>query len=176
MLEGERVQGIDQAVKDMPTVTTSGELLQELIEGVLLRPAATHADQRGELCEIYDERWGVTEDAVPFVYAVTLYPGSVRGWVVHLEQDDRLFFANGTAKVGLYDARENSPTSGSVNVFHLGDNNRALLRIPPGVFHAVKNVGHTNALFINLPSRPYQHADPDKYRLPIDSEVVPYRM
>ena len=44
------------------------------------------------------------------------------------------------------------------------------------MFHAVKNVGHSAALFINLPSRPYQHADPDKYRVPIDGEVVPYRM
>src|SRR5215211_4352911 len=131
MLEGERVQGLDHAVKDRQSVTSSGEPLQELIEGVQLRPATTHSDQRGELCEIYDERWDFTDDRVPFVYAVTLQPGSVRGWVVHLEQDDRLFFALGTAKIALYDAREDSPTGGSVNVFYLGDNNRALLRIPP---------------------------------------------
>ena len=176
MLEGERVEGFDQVVKDRPSVTPSGERLQELIDGVRLRPARTHADHRGELCEIFDERWDFTDDPVPFVYAVTLHPGSVRGWVIHLEQDDRLFFAVGTAKVALYDARDDSATCGLINVFHLGDNNRALLRIPPGVYHAVKNVGHTPALFINLPSRPYQHEDPDKYRVPIDSEVVPYRM
>jgi dTDP-4-dehydrorhamnose 3,5-epimerase len=176
MLDADRVQGFDQAVKDRPTVTTSGEPLRELIEGVQLRPATTHSDHPGDLCEIYDERWGFTEGAAPFVYAVTLHPGSIRGWVIHLEQDDRLFFALGTGKVALYDARENSPTFGTVNVFYLGDNNRALLRIPPGVFHAVKNVGHTAALFINLPSRPYQHADPDKYRMPIDAEVVPYQI
>src|SRR5687767_1654319 len=141
MVDGRRVLGFDEAVKDVQTVTTSGESVQEPIEGVHVRYAPTQADHRGTLCEIYDERWGFSSDPVPFVYMVTLGPGSVRGWIVHLEQDDRLFFARGTAKVALYDAREDSSTVGRVNVFHLGDHARGLVRIPPGVFHAVKNVG-----------------------------------
>jgi hypothetical protein len=40
----------------------------------------------------------------------------------------------------------------------------------------VKNVGHTEALFVKLPSRPYDHADPDKYRVPIDGATVPYQL
>jgi dTDP-4-dehydrorhamnose 3,5-epimerase len=40
----------------------------------------------------------------------------------------------------------------------------------------VKNVGHGEAVFVNLPSKPYNHVDPDKYRLPIDAEEIPYRM
>jgi dTDP-4-dehydrorhamnose 3,5-epimerase len=174
--EGGQVRGLAAAVKDVQTVTSSGESVQELIHGVRLRHASTQADARGDLCEIYDERWEFTTEPVPFVYCVTLTPGSVRGWVVHLEQADRLFFSSGTIKVALYDAREDSPTVGEVNVFFLGTNDRALLRIPPGVFHAVKNVGHGEAAFVNLPSKPYDHADPDKYRLPIDSEEIPYRM
>jgi len=65
MLERERVEGFDQVVKDRPSVTPSGERLQELIDGVRLRPARTHADHRGELCEIFDERWDFTDDPVP---------------------------------------------------------------------------------------------------------------
>ena len=113
---------------------------------------------------------------MPYVYLVTLRPGSIRGWIVHLEQDDRLFLASGSIKVALYDAREDSRTVGQVNVFFGGTHDRALLSIPPGVFHAVKNVGHTEAVFVNLPSRPYLHEDPDKYRLPSDTEAVPYRL
>jgi dTDP-4-dehydrorhamnose 3,5-epimerase len=176
VIDGGRVVGLDAAVKDAQTVTSSGERVQDLLHGVRLRYARTHADARGDLCEIYDERWEFTTEPVPYVYFVTLHPGAVRGWVVHLEQADRLFFASGSFKVALYDAREDSPSAGELNVFHLGTNNRALLRIPPGVFHAVKNVGSGEAAFVNLPSQPYNHADPDKYRLPLETEEIPYRM
>ena len=29
-------------------------------------------------------------------------------------------------------------------------------------------------VFFNLPSRPYRHADPDKYRLPLKNDVIPF--
>ena len=176
MLEGGRVRSLGAAVKDKQLVQASGESIQELIHGVRLRHATTHPDERGDLCEMWDERWEFTTDPVPYVYFVTLSPGSVRGWVVHLAQDDRLFFASGTIKIALYDAREDSPTFGLVNVFFQGTNDRALLRIPPGVFHIVKNVGSDQAVFVNMPSVPYNHEDPDKYRLPADSEEIPYRI
>jgi dTDP-4-dehydrorhamnose 3,5-epimerase len=176
MIEGGRVRSLEATVRDAQTVTSEGERVQKLIRGVRLRHATTHADERGDLCEIYDERWEFTTDPVPYIYVVTLNPGSVRGWVVHLAQDDRLFFSSGTIKVALYDAREESPTAGDVNVFYAGTNDRALLSIPAGVFHAVKNVGPGPALFVNLPSQPYNHADPDKYRLPVDTEEIPYRI
>lgn len=57
------------------------------VHGVRLRHATTHADARGDLCEIYDERWELIPDRVPYVDVVTLNPGSVRGWGVHLAQD-----------------------------------------------------------------------------------------
>jgi len=77
VIEGAHVRGLDAAVKDVQTVTTTGEPVQELIHGVRLRHATTHADERGDLCEIYDERWEFTTDPVPYVYVVTLHPGSV---------------------------------------------------------------------------------------------------
>jgi dTDP-4-dehydrorhamnose 3,5-epimerase len=30
-------------------------------------------------------------------------------------------------------------------------------------------------MFINLPTAPYKHADPDKYRLPLDTDEIPYQ-
>ena len=40
-------------------------------------------------------------------------------------------------------------------------------------WHAVQNVGHEEAAFINMPSQPYRHDDPDKYRLPLENDVIP---
>jgi dTDP-4-dehydrorhamnose 3,5-epimerase len=103
VIDSAQVRGFASAVQDAQTVTSAGGSVQELIHGVRLRHAPTHADARGDLCEIYDERWEFTTEPVPYVYIVTLSPGSLRGWVVHLVQADRLFFASGTIKVVLYD-------------------------------------------------------------------------
>ena len=75
----------------------------------------------------------------------------------------------------LYDARPESPTHGRVQEIYLSERNRALMVIPRGVFHAVQNVGTFDAAFVNLPTRPYSHADPDKFRLPHDTDQIPYR-
>jgi dTDP-4-dehydrorhamnose 3,5-epimerase len=176
VIEKERLRGLDEAVKDVQTVTSAGDRVQETIDGVEIRRARTHIDHRGDLCEIYDERWPFLADPARYAYLVTLRPGAVRGWGVHLEQEDRLFFAFGAIKVALYDGREDSATVGRVNVLYFGERDRALVRIPPGVFHALKNVGHVDAVFVNLPSRPYEHDNPDKLRVAIDSESIPYRM
>jgi hypothetical protein len=40
---------------------------------------------------------------------------------------------------------------------------------------AVQNVGHAVVVFVNCPTRPFNHADPDKYRLPLDSSSIPFR-
>jgi dTDP-4-dehydrorhamnose 3,5-epimerase len=63
-----------------------------------------------------------------------------------------------------------------VTVRHFGSHDPALVSIPAGVYHAVKNVGDREGAFVNLPSQPYRHDNPDKYRLPLDNDVIPYRL
>ena len=170
------IRGLDEATKDRASVTPEGESLQERIDGVDIRRPPTHADARGTITEIYDERWGFADDPLVYVYHVTVTPGQVKGWVLHRDQNDRMFVYQGVLKVVLFDAREDSPTRDGLNVFHFGTHDRALLSIPAGVWHAVKNVGDHEAAFVNLPSRPYDHEDPDKYRLPLENDVIPYRL
>ena len=171
---GSDIEGLEKARKDVATVTADGDLIQDLISGVALRRTPTHADERGTLCEILDERWGFTDDPIVYVYHVTIRPGQVKGWVVHRAQNDRLFAYAGLLKIVLYDGRSHSESSGRINVLHLGDHDRALLSIPAGVYHGVRNVGAGEAAFVNLPSQPYEHDDPDKYRLPLDNDVIPF--
>jgi len=170
------IEGLEQTRKDVASVAADGTSLQELIDGVGVRRAPAHADERGTLCEIFDHRWGFTDDPLVYAYLATIRPGQVRGWVVHLEQNDRLFAYAGVLRIVLYDARSDSDTYGRLNVFHLGEHDRALVSVPAGVYHAVKNVGDREGAFINLPSQPYRHEDPDKYRLPLDNDVIPYRL
>lgn len=161
--------------KDCQTVTSEGTSLRPLIHDVRIRPAVTHPDERGSICEIYNPAWNFADGPLVYVYQVTVRPGRVKGWVIHYQQDDRVFLSQGTLKIVLYDARRESPTHGMLNELCISEHNRGLLFIPRGVYHILQNVGTTDALFINMPTRPYNHADPDKYRLPLNNDLIPYR-
>ena len=161
--------------KDLQTVTASGDLVADFIEGVAIHYTRTHPDERGDLSEIYSPAWGLHDAPLVYVYQVTVRPGKIRGWVVHEKQDDRLFVSMGTLRIVLYDAREDSSTAGMVNEIHLSEWNRGVVIIPQGVYHAIQNVGDKLALFINMPTEPYDHRDPDKHRLPPNNNEIPFR-
>lgn len=153
-------------LKDPQSVTPDGERVAPLIEGVRIRRAVTHPDERGTVCELFNPAWGFHADPLVYVYQVTIRPGQVKGWVVHRIQDDRLFLSQGTMKAVLFDDREGSPTRGQVNELFLDHHNRGLLVIPAGVYHAIQNVGADDLFFINMPTRAYDHANPTSTGFP----------
>ena len=159
--------------KDTSTVSADGKPKVTLIDGVVVRPAITQIDERGTVCEILNPAWGVHSIGLVYVYQFTIRPGMIKGWHVHELHDDRIFISQGTAKVVLYDNRPESPTYQLVNEIYRSDLQRDLMVIPAGVFHAHQNVGTTDALFISMPSRPYDHEDPDVYRCPIGNDFIP---
>jgi dTDP-4-dehydrorhamnose 3,5-epimerase len=161
-------------VQDRSTVDPSGKPKQQLIEGVLIRRPVVHADARGTLCEIYRPEWGVHVAPLVDVYQFTIRPGMIKGWHKHHLHDDRIFLSQGTIKVVLYDDRPESPTHGMVNEIYRTAESRDLMVIPAYVFHAHQNVGSVDALCVSMPTRPYNHEDPDVYRLPIDNDYIPY--
>lgn len=163
-----------QPRKDTPTVTPEGESLQPRIDGVIVRRLRTLEDARGEVTEIYRPGWDLHPDPLVYVYQSTLRPGAIKGWIVHEQQDDRLFLNVGVMRWVLYDSRTASPTCGLLNELVFSERNRALLIIPRGVYHAVQNIGTNDAMFINMPTRPYDHGDPDKFRLPLHNDRIPF--
>jgi dTDP-4-dehydrorhamnose 3,5-epimerase len=165
---------IEKATERQPSVTPEGERLESLIHEVSVRPAKTQTDARGTLTEIYDPGWGFTHEPMVYAYMVTIRPGVTKGWIVHRRHLDRLFFAFGSIRVVLYDDRGGSPTRGMLNELFFDEYNRGLLRIPTGVWHAVSNVGLTESIMINHPTEPYDHHDPDKWDLPLDTPEIPY--
>jgi dTDP-4-dehydrorhamnose 3,5-epimerase len=77
-------------------------------------------------------------------------------------------------KVALYDARKDSPTYGELNEFFVGEKNPTLISVPPYVYHGFKGVGTEIAYFISVPTLPYNYQDPDEFRLPPDTDEIPY--
>jgi dTDP-4-dehydrorhamnose 3,5-epimerase len=98
----------------------------------------------------------------------------VKGWVFHKEQEDRIFTGQGVLRWVFFDNRPDSPTYKMLNDFTFSEHHRALIVIPRGVYHAVRNIGTENAYFVNMPSMPYRHGDPDKYRLPMKNDLIPF--
>jgi dTDP-4-dehydrorhamnose 3,5-epimerase len=161
--------------QDVATVAPDGSRLAPLIDGVVIRPAVTQVDERGTLCEILDARWRVHPAAIVSVYQFTIRPGKIKGWHVHRLHDDRIFISRGEIRVVLYDARPESKTYELVNEIHRSEVERDLMVIPRGVFHAHQNIGRDDALLVSMPTRAYDHANPDVWRLPIDTDQIPYR-
>jgi dTDP-4-dehydrorhamnose 3,5-epimerase len=164
----------DAPRKDPPSIAPDGTPLQRLIDGVVVRYQRPIEDRRGEILEIYRPSWGVHPDPLVHVYQVRIRPGAIKGWVMHEQQEDRLFFLTGVLRWALYDDRPASPTRGLVNDLVFSERAPALLVIPRGVFHAVRNIGTTDAMFVNMPTRPYEYAAPDKLRLPLKNARIPF--
>ena len=162
------------AVKDGQTVTPDGKPLAPGIDGMARRASDPIVDDRGSLFEIYNTGWGFHQAAVDHIYAVTLRPNVVKGWALHKHHEDRYFILSGEMQVILYDVRPGSSSYGRVVRVTLSDKRRELLSIPRMVWHADVNIGTSDALLLNMPTEPYNHADPDKYRLPIDTPLIPF--
>ena len=162
--------------QDVQTVTPDGARLAPLPEGLALRDLVTQTDERGTVCELYDPRWGVNADPLVFAYTFTIRPGAAKGWAVHKVHEDRYAFLAGELEIVLYDAREDSPTFALESRVFLSDKRRQLIVIPRGVWHAERNVGQVDAVVVNFPTVQYDHASPDKYRLPLDTEELPVRL
>jgi dTDP-4-dehydrorhamnose 3,5-epimerase len=163
------------AAKEPSTVTPDSKPKQTLIAGVQIRPTVLHPDERGTSCEVYNPAWNINADPLVYVYQFTIRPSKIKGWVVHYLQTDRLFLSQGHLKAVLYDDRPDSPTYKMINEICITQENRSLLLIPPYVFHAFQNIGDHDVFLINMPTVPYNHENPDKYRLPLDTDLIPYR-
>lgn len=160
---------------DEQTVTPSGESVQPLPAGVSFHDVVTHVDERGQLCEMYDPRWNWHPQPMVYCHLFTVRPGWVKGWGMHQRHEDRYFILQGELQVVLYDDRPQSPTCGLLSKAYLSHYRRRLMNIPAGVWHADHNIGSTECVVVNFPTIPYDHAAPDKLRLPLDTDRIPYR-
>lgn len=144
-----------------------------MIDGVKMKKLRVIPDERGRLTEM------LRSDDDLFIkfgqcYMTTTYPGVVKAWHFHKIQTDNFVVITGMFKVALYDARDGSPTKGEVNEFFLGDHNQQLLQIPPGVYHGWKCISEREGVVVNVSTETYNYDDPDEYRLPFDTDEIPY--
>ncbi|HEX6208705.1 MAG TPA: dTDP-4-dehydrorhamnose 3,5-epimerase family protein [Actinomycetota bacterium] len=147
--------------------------MADRIEGVWVKDLRFIPDERGRLIEI------LRSDDEGFrkfgqVYMTTTYPGVVKAWHLHKVQDDNFCCLKGMVKLVMYDARDASPTKGTINELFIGDHDPKLVRVPPGVYHGWKGVSEEEAIVLNVPTEPYNHEAPDEYRAAWNTPDIPY--
>ena len=164
------------AKKDSQSITSDWQPLQDLIDGVVVREVKNVPRRGGGyLTEVFRGEWKLDDVGVEQVFQSVLEPGQTSAWHVHRGTTDRLFVNWGTLAIVLYDARARSRTFGRVNEFCLGTGRPAVVSVPPGVWHGVRNRGNQLASLLNLTDRAYRYEDPDHWRLPTDTPDIPYR-
>ena len=106
------------------------------IEGVRLVELVAHADDRGEMTELYRREWFPNVPELVQANQSQSRAGVLRGLHFHRRQTDYWLLLEGSAFVGLFDLRSGSPTQGTSGQIELeaGEGLRGLL-IPPGVAH-----------------------------------------
>ncbi len=144
-----------------------------MIDGVKLKKLKVIPDDRGRLMEILrsdDEiftRFGQ-------VYMTTARPQVVKAWHWHKLQTDNFTCVFGKMRLALYDARKVSKTYKEINEFEISTENPMLVHIPSGIYHGFKCIGNEEAIVINTITRPYDHKNPDEYRLDAFDNDIDY--
>jgi dTDP-4-dehydrorhamnose 3,5-epimerase len=144
-----------------------------MIDGVKTKKLRVIPDERGRLMEVLRcddevfEKFGQT-------YISVTYPGVVKGWHMHKIQTDNIACVKGMLKLVLFDSREDSPTKGEINEFFIGEHNPMLVTVPKDVYHGWKCISESEAIAMNVPTQEYNYNNPDEYRLPYDTDLIPY--
>ena len=123
------------------------------IPGVKIVPLSKYADSRGWLTELFrdDELPDGFEPSMGYM-SVT-HAGVARGPHEHADQTDCFAFLSGQFELVLWENRPGNPEmKASIMV---GENNPVVAFVPPGVVHAYRNVGPTDAFVLNFPDRLY---------------------
>jgi len=163
------------ARKDDAHIDRNWTIERRLIEGVQTHDVRNIVTANGVTTELYRPDWGIVQGTVQQVIHVALRGGAVSAWHQHRQRWDFLFVVGGHLRVVLYDPRDGSATEGQVDVFHLSPARPTLLSVPPWIWHGVQNLSSDQSSFVNMFDRPYDYADPDEWRLPVETDVIPYR-
>jgi dTDP-4-dehydrorhamnose 3,5-epimerase len=128
------------------------------IDGVRVTPLRRIPDERGAVFHMlrcddpHFEGFGE-------IYFSTIWPGAIKGWHVHDRMTLNYAVPVGMIKFDCYDGRDDSPTHGNLVELFLGEQNYALVTVPPGVWNGFKGYGDRAALVANCATVPHDPSE-----------------
>jgi dTDP-4-dehydrorhamnose 3,5-epimerase len=142
-----------------------------VIDGVRIIPLRQIVDERGKIMHMLK---ATDEHFIAFgeIYFSTAWPGAIKGWHVHRSMTVSNAVVSGRAKLVMYDMRETSPTRGELQEVFIGDDNYALVQIPPGIANGYKAYGDKPVILANCATEPH---DPEEMvRIDPFTSDIPY--
>jgi dTDP-4-dehydrorhamnose 3,5-epimerase len=167
------INDIDESVRSQ--VYTQQYGAKPTIEGVAILPVKHVVTQDGDFSEllrlpengIFDQ---VPDFVVRQVNRSLLYPASIKGWHLHLVQDELWYVPSDShLLIGLWDVRSASPTKGVNLQIGMGGGKEVLLFIPHGVAHGCANVSDKPATVFYFANQTFNKDNPDEQRIPFDA-------
>lgn len=145
--------------------------MESKIDGVKIIPLRKIPDERGMILHM------LRVDSPHFIqfgeiYFSTAYPGVIKGWHVHKRMTLNYAVPIGMVKLVLYDGRKESMTCGVLQELFIGEDNYALVQIPPGVVNGWKCIGSKVAYMANCATEP--HGPDEIIRLDPFTKEIPY--
>jgi dTDP-4-dehydrorhamnose 3,5-epimerase len=118
----------------------------------------------GWMAEVFRTDWPGHEITTRQVNYVVLNPHGVTDWHCHHVQNDRLIGVSGAIKLCLWDGRPASPSRDNIDIIRFGAVRPLLVKVPNGVWHALRNESGEAAAYLNVADQVYVHESPDNWR------------
>ena len=147
-------------------MTTESKATFSVSDAHLSVPRLFDDDRARRACDVFGFTGDGTIDMGGDVNITWAYPGRVVAWHRHQKQTDHWFVIKGYLKVGLMD------NSGQVKWVYLGENDRRVLSIPPGVWHGYMVLGEEEAVLMYYITSKYDEKNPDEERLTVEASGV----
>lgn len=168
---------LDHARRAPATVTADWQPIEpSAIHGVQIKEIKNVAIRSGVLTECYRAEWFENPFLAGHVVYMALIAGGMSSWHCHRRQRDVIVPVSGQLRLGLYDDREDSPTYRRFKMLHLSMSRPMAVRVPPLVWHAIKNPTSEPAAYIVMNDEPYRYDEPDDWILPPGSAAIPHSL
>jgi len=143
-----------------------------MINGVAVLPLKRICNEQGCVFKMLSRDDAIFQEFGE-IYFSSVNKGVIKGWNIHKESDVNLACLHGRVKLVLYDTREKSPTKNFSEEVVLGNENYALLHVPPGVAVSFRGLDDAPAILANCQSLP--HSPDEMIKIDIASDKIAYR-
>ena len=159
------------------TVTADWQFVKPIaIHGVQVKEIRNVPIRSGVLTECYRPEWFEDPFRAGHIVYMSLMAGAGSAWHCHKRQRDVIVPVSGQMRIGLYDDRPESPTFRTFRLLHLSAARPMAVRVPPLVWHAIKNPAGEPAAYIVVNDEPYRYEEPDDWILSTGSGAIPHSL
>jgi dTDP-4-dehydrorhamnose 3,5-epimerase len=125
---------------------------------VFIKQLKVHTDERGWLAEILRQEDIDVNKKFGQFYVTTAKPGITKANHYHKRKTEWFCVIKGKGKLVLKDIETNE-----VKELEMGDKNMIVVKIPPNMAHAIKNIGSNMMYLLAYIDEPFFAEDPDTY-------------